>query len=61
MRRVLVLLLAAGAAAAVAVPATAGPDPVCKVWWTEKPSVEVHPGSQYPVVVSPGNRPQIVC
>ena len=57
MSRTLRLAAVAVAIAGVVAPlsaASASPDPLCKLYWYEKPSVEVNPGSENPVTVNPG-------
>lgn len=61
MRRVLTLLLVAGAAAGFGAPASADPccDPPCRLVWN-KPTVEVDT-ENHTVTVDPGGRPQWIC
>ncbi len=54
VRTVLAAALLAGAAAAA--PALADPEPLCKLWWQEKPSVNLEEGT-----VDPGSKPMWVC
>lgn len=55
----LVLAAAAVAGAAAMVPASAHPDPLCRLWWPNKPSITDNGDGTY--TVDPGTPPQWVC